>query len=130
MVGGEGFFAEQLGYPLPMVLDWLFSRQPIPVHVFLRSVDIVLAQSRRNVMDTNLFLEQVRRRNNLPPRDASAQVPSTDLEHRNDIFEWADKFWCFREEYSSEFLRGTDYRVVPEDSEEWKSICNAPRWVG
>ena len=39
----------------------------------------------------------------------------------HDILVWPDGFWCFREEFSSKFLRDDNYRVIdPESqSDEW-----------
>jgi len=47
-----------------------------------------------------------------------------------DLLIWPDGFWCFREELRENMLRGGDYRVVLEGSEEWikltKTIIPTP----
>jgi hypothetical protein len=43
--------------------------------------------------------------------------------HPEDILLWSDGFWCFREEFSPQFLRGDNYRVVPHRSEEWLRVA-------
>ena len=40
-----------------------------------------------------------------------------------DILLWPDGFWCFREEFSPQFLRDDDYRVVPHKSDEWSGLA-------
>jgi len=40
----------------------------------------------------------------------------------DDILMWPDGFWCFREEFSSAFLRDYNYRLIRQNSEEWSSI--------
>jgi len=128
IVGDETVLAQRVGYALPMVLDWLMCTKPVPVDVFLKAVDIVLSHSQRHVLNTDVFLDEVRRRNNLAPREGRGIETSgrTGVDHFHDIFLWPDAFWCFREEYSRDSLRGADYRVVSKDSEEWKSITDTP----
>jgi hypothetical protein len=38
---------------------------------------------------------------------------------KEDILLWSDGFWCFRGEHQNNLMRGANYRVVLEDSEEW-----------
>ena len=40
----------------------------------------------------------------------------------NDILQWPDGFWCFREENDPKFMRGTDFRVINYESAEWLDI--------
>jgi len=42
-------------------------------------------------------------------------------ENPDDILLWPDGFWCFRKEFSEEFLRQDDYRVILRHSDEWLS---------
>jgi hypothetical protein len=49
-----------------------------------------------------------------------------DTDNPIDVFLWFDKFWCFREEYSVDFLRDAmPYRVLEQDSPEWFK-CTRP----
>ena len=41
---------------------------------------------------------------------------------QDDILQWSDGFWCFREEFNAGFLRGEDYRVVLHRSELWMTL--------
>ena len=41
-----------------------------------------------------------------------------------DILLWSDGFWCFREEFTPEFMRDEDYRVLPHQSEEWSRYAD------
>ena len=41
----------------------------------------------------------------------------------DDIFIWADGFWCFRKEYEKAPRSDTNYRVVPAYSVEWFKIA-------
>ena len=40
----------------------------------------------------------------------------------DDILIWPDGFWCYREEFREDFLRGDNYRVVAHLSDEWQKI--------
>jgi hypothetical protein len=40
----------------------------------------------------------------------------------NDVLLWPDAFWCFREEFRPEFLRGNNYREVAVGSEDWLKV--------
>ena len=40
---------------------------------------------------------------------------------RGDSLVWPDGFWCFRAEYSVEFLRSDDFREVRCGTAEWKA---------
>lgn len=42
-----------------------------------------------------------------------------------DIYIWADGFWCFREEYFPEMLRDEHYKVIEANTPEWDFIANA-----
>ena len=42
----------------------------------------------------------------------------------DNILIWPDGFWCFREEFSSEFLRDNNYRVVEHSTDEWLRILS------
>ena len=39
-----------------------------------------------------------------------------------DLLLWEDGFWCFREEFSPQWLREHNYRIVPHGSDEWLRI--------
>jgi hypothetical protein len=67
-VGGEVELAARMGHPLGTVLDWLLGYEEAPVNVFLKSVDIVLASNRNHIADTEAFLQEVMRRNQLSIR--------------------------------------------------------------
>ncbi|MBI3715386.1 MAG: hypothetical protein HY255_05280 [Betaproteobacteria bacterium] len=40
----------------------------------------------------------------------------------DDIFLWPDGFWCFRAEFTPEFLRDDTYREIAYLSDEWKWV--------
>jgi len=40
----------------------------------------------------------------------------------DDILVWPDGFWCFRKEFAENVMRGSDYRVIIEGSDEWVKI--------
>jgi hypothetical protein len=67
-VGGEVELAARVGHSLPMVLDWLLGYEAVPVNVFLKSVDIVVASNRNHIADTEAYLQEVMRRNKLSSR--------------------------------------------------------------
>jgi hypothetical protein len=70
IAGDEMAFAERINCPLPDVLDWLIAKRSVPVAVFLKSVDIILARNARQIRDTEVFLDEVRRRTTLrKPRE-------------------------------------------------------------
>lgn len=50
---------------------------------------------------------------------AKQAISRRALPKAKDILIWPDGFWCFREEFRSEFLRDNSYRVVPCGSAEW-----------
>ena len=69
IAGDEIAFAERLNCPLPAVLDWLIARRTVPVSVFLKAVDIILARNAQQIRETEVFLDEVRRRKRLIPRN-------------------------------------------------------------
>lgn len=48
-----------------------------------------------------------------------------------DVLLWGDGFWCFRFEYSADFLRSGEYRLVKTDEPEWLEVTDFPnrRWI-
>jgi hypothetical protein len=44
----------------------------------------------------------------------------------DDILLWPDGFWCLREEFRKEFLRGDNYRVILRDTDEWLRYYTRP----
>ena len=60
--GGEEELARRLGVPVATVVDWLLSDRIVPVEMFLKAVDIVLADSRAQVRATRELLEQIKAR--------------------------------------------------------------------
>jgi len=40
----------------------------------------------------------------------------------DDIMIWPDGFWCFRKEFLDNIMRGSGYRIVLKDSEEWVKL--------
>lgn len=48
------------------------------------------------------------------------------LNYPLDLFLWSDGFWCFRREYSTDFLRASHYRVVRTDEPEWIDLAERP----
>ena len=47
---------------MPEAVDWLLGEQPVPIEFFLVAVDIVLADSKRQAIETAAFLKEVRSR--------------------------------------------------------------------
>ncbi|MBV9359955.1 MAG: hypothetical protein JO292_01065 [Betaproteobacteria bacterium] len=43
-------------------MDWLLGEVPVPVEVFLRAVDIVIAANKETMADSKALLEQIRKR--------------------------------------------------------------------
>jgi len=54
-----------------------------------------------------------------PDGKGSSVVKSPATVSPHDLLLWEDGFWCFREEFSEQWLRAQDYRVVVCNSEEW-----------
>jgi len=72
IVGDEIAFAQRLNFPLPEVLDWLIAKRAVPVAVFLKSVDIILARNAQQIRETEVFLDEVSRRRKLAPSSRDA----------------------------------------------------------
>jgi hypothetical protein len=62
IAGDETVLAVKLGVPVADVVDWLLGDRPVPTDYFLKAVDIVLTETRQQVSETRVFLEQVRSR--------------------------------------------------------------------
>ena len=60
--GNETAFAKAVNAPVSDVIEWIIRSRQIPPEYFLRAVDIVLATTQQQVIDTKVFLEQVRSR--------------------------------------------------------------------
>ncbi len=43
----------------------------------------------------------------------------------DNILVWPDGFWCFREEFTAQFLRDDSYRVILHKSDEWLKLTDA-----
>jgi hypothetical protein len=52
---------------------------------------------------------------------ATAPIPPGPAASPEDILLWSGGFWCFREEFAPEMLRGDNYRVILRNSHEWLS---------
>jgi hypothetical protein len=53
-------------------------------------------------------------------------VSFAPTENRHDLFLWKDDFWCFREEFSEQWLRAHDFRIVEYKSKEWLRVTAQP----
>ncbi|MBV9190277.1 MAG: hypothetical protein JOZ85_07325 [Betaproteobacteria bacterium] len=62
IAGDEVTLASRLHVPLPSLVDWLLGEVPVPVEVFLRAVDIVIAANKETMADSKALLEQIRKR--------------------------------------------------------------------
>jgi hypothetical protein len=69
IAGDETALAQKLGVPVMSVVDWLLGDTPVPNDAFLLAVDIVLAQTRKQVQENRkqiqdnwALLERIRRR--------------------------------------------------------------------
>jgi hypothetical protein len=62
VAGDETVLAKRLGLPLIAVVDWLVGDVPIPTDAFLRAVDIVLTDTRKQVVDNRAMLDQIKRK--------------------------------------------------------------------
>jgi hypothetical protein len=40
----------------------------------------------------------------------------------HDVLIWPDGVWCFREHFGNEFMRESNYRVIPDQSPEWMKV--------
>ena len=50
------------------------------------------------------------------------RVNDSSSDNPQDLLLWEDGFWCFREEFSPQWLREHNYRIVPHGSDEWLRI--------
>jgi hypothetical protein len=41
---------------------------------------------------------------------------------RDEILVWPDGSWCYRKQFGDNLMRGSAYRVVLRDSEEWVKL--------
>jgi hypothetical protein len=62
VAGDETELATQLGVPVAAVVDWLLGDRPVPVAIFLRAVDLVVASNKEHIEAVRDFLDKVRRR--------------------------------------------------------------------
>lgn len=62
IAGDERRLARKLGVEEQAVIDWLLNDRPLPTRVFLKCVDLVIAEHSRHVADIRLFLDEVRAR--------------------------------------------------------------------
>lgn len=62
IVGDETRLAQVLGVPVPQVVEWLVGTTEIPTGIFLRAIDIVLGNTRRQVQDQRALLEEIKKR--------------------------------------------------------------------
>jgi DNA-binding CsgD family transcriptional regulator len=60
VAGDETALANALGVPVESVIGWLLRDGKVPIEVFLRAVDIVLASSKELVRENHAFLQRIR----------------------------------------------------------------------
>ena len=63
IAGDETRLAARLNRSVPEVVDWLVGTKPVPVRVFHACVDILNTEYRRRIDRNELFLSELRRRN-------------------------------------------------------------------
>jgi DNA-binding CsgD family transcriptional regulator len=68
VAGDETALAKALGVPTPRLIGWLLGDEKVPVDVFLRAVDIVLARAKERVRETRSFLRRIRRERSISER--------------------------------------------------------------
>jgi hypothetical protein len=47
-------------------------------------------------------------------------------ENPDDLLLWPDGFWCFREEFSEQWLRPHNFTVILRNSQDWLRITCQP----
>jgi hypothetical protein len=63
LLGGATELAKRVRRPTDTVVNWVFGRTPVPLEVFLASVDIIVAHGDPEVAASVQFLQQGRKRN-------------------------------------------------------------------
>jgi len=62
VAGDETALAAKLGVPVMTVVDWLLGEKQVPVDMFLRTVDILLASNKQHIEDTRALIAHIRQR--------------------------------------------------------------------
>ena len=84
VAGDKTLLAQQLGVPLPAVLDWLSGESPVPAEVFLRAVDIVLAANRKQNEENRALLERINDSDEKERKRATAELERDAAEARRE----------------------------------------------
>ena len=62
VAGDETALAAKLGVPVMTVVDWLLGEKQVPVDMFLRTVDILLASNKQHIEDTRALIAHILQR--------------------------------------------------------------------
>jgi len=62
VAGDETALAAKLGVPVMSVVDWLLGDKQVPIDMFLRAVDVVLASNKQHIEDTRALIAHIRER--------------------------------------------------------------------
>jgi len=62
VAGDETALAAMLAVPVMCVVDWLLGDKQVPIDMFLRAVDVVLASNKQHIEDTRALIAHIRER--------------------------------------------------------------------